>query len=500
LSRFLALDWDAQQLLLVSGDVGRKGVRVEKAVSWPLPEELRPASAEMLGRKLRDFLKSQDISPAPLLACLGRERVIIKELRFPAVAAAEEPGLVRFQASKDLTDAPDDVILDYTHLRHPEADGERQAMAVIARRALITSLQGLCRGLGVKLVAVTPRAYGLAGALDRARQLGTTPESSPLEQAAVLSVGERWAELCVVRGRQVLFSRSPAVGPTLAGEIKRSLALHAAQYEGTGERPGAVFVAGGSEQALFRDRLQEVLALPVFALNITATNEAADDQRLQAAAVGLLHLWGVAGSFPINFLAPKQAKPVTDASKRRKVFLGIGAGLIALALIVVAYLQLADKQREVARLTTEKLEAQANVKKLAQDRLDVDYLKEWDQATIAWLDELHDLTAQFPQEVGFHLNGLIAAVNDRKIMAKDKEKYVAKLTLEGEAPKDQTRLVAKLADTLNRDSHLRATVKNYAGQKFTLEVEVAPHAHQGFRHVAAAPRRAPTRNGEGGQQ
>ena len=99
MSRFIALDWDAQQLLLVSGDVGRKGVRVEKAVSWPLPEELRPASAEMLGRKLRDFLKAQDIAPAPVLACLGRERVIIKELRFPAVAAAEEPGLVRFQAS-----------------------------------------------------------------------------------------------------------------------------------------------------------------------------------------------------------------------------------------------------------------------------------------------------------------------------------------------------------------------------------------------------------------
>src|SRR5205823_2858892 len=108
---------------------------------------------------------------------------------FPPVPAPEEAALVRFQAAKELTDSPDDVIIDYTLLGDAPIGGERQALAVIVRKDVVHAFQGLCRGLGMKLLALTPRTAAVAGALERSRQ-GVVPAGTV---EALLTVGPRWA-------------------------------------------------------------------------------------------------------------------------------------------------------------------------------------------------------------------------------------------------------------------------------------------------------------------
>src|SRR5438132_5787984 len=112
LARFLAIDWEQDQLHVVQAMAGRGGVRVEQALSWGLPEPLTAVAGEALGKKLREALKEANVAPAPVLACVGRERVILKELRYPVVPANEEPAIVRFQAAKELTESPEDSIID----------------------------------------------------------------------------------------------------------------------------------------------------------------------------------------------------------------------------------------------------------------------------------------------------------------------------------------------------------------------------------------------------
>src|SRR6476660_2854859 len=113
LSRFLAIDAEHGAIHVAAGMVRSGQVRVEKAVTVPVGEALTPANAADLGRQLRDALKSAGIAPAPVLATVGRDRVIVKDFKIPKVSAAEEPAVVRFQASKDMTEAPDSIILDY---------------------------------------------------------------------------------------------------------------------------------------------------------------------------------------------------------------------------------------------------------------------------------------------------------------------------------------------------------------------------------------------------
>ena len=71
------------------------------------------AHAEEAGKRLRDHMKAASVGAAPVYACVGRDRVVLREIRYPQVPASEEPAIVRFQVEKELTEPPQTVVIDY---------------------------------------------------------------------------------------------------------------------------------------------------------------------------------------------------------------------------------------------------------------------------------------------------------------------------------------------------------------------------------------------------
>jgi len=198
--RFLAIDWDQNQLHIVSATTRGKVLTVQRAAVWQEEQSPQAGNAEELGKLLRERLREGDFAPAPVLACVSRDRLIVKEVRIPAVPPEEEPALVRFQAIKELTDAPEEVVIDYLP-GQPIEGGQRRVLALVVRRDLVEAYRQICQAAGLTLVGLAPRTLGIGASLDHV--LGTsvvTPAPQPADApVAVVVTSDRWTELQIQR-------------------------------------------------------------------------------------------------------------------------------------------------------------------------------------------------------------------------------------------------------------------------------------------------------------
>jgi hypothetical protein len=484
--RFLAIDWDQNQLHVVAGVAGGGKVKFERALVWREEKSPNPADAEELGRLLRERLKSAGVAPAPVLACVGRDRVILKDLRFPAVGIGEEAGVVRFQVFKELTDAPEEVVIDYVTLTAPGAP-EQQALAVIVRREILTTYQKLCQGAGLKLAALTPRSFGTAASLRKT--LARTPTTEATDGViAVVVIGERWAEFSVLRGQKLLLARSMAVGPGLAGEVRRNLIVYAGQ---AGRTPlNALYLAGASPQ--LREELGELVQIPIHEFDPLAGAAGLDvptaGRGAFAGAAGLLFARAEARGLPINFVQVRQPRPPRDPNNRR--YLLAAAGIAAVVLCGVAWCWYLYSG--AARLLRDRQEQRDHaVAQLAENSKDAKLLKaldDWDN--VVWLDELYDLTARIPDANALRITSLAA----EPIARTAKSMYTARITLKGSfvGPEGRKALY-QLIDAFKQDGYYSPEPPKEENSKtfiLVVNVERRPpteyHQHT-LKHIPESP-------------
>ncbi len=492
MARFLALDWDHNQLHLAAAAVSGSAVRVARAAAWDEAQHPGAGDPAALGRQLRERLKSAGLGAAPVLACVGRDRVVVKEVRYPAVPAHEEPAVVRFQAVKELTDAPDEVVIDYTPLAEPGPSGERRALVVIVKRDLLAAYQAVCQAAGLKLAGLCPRPFAAAACWKR--QAGTsvlTPAPEPADAAvAVLVVAGRWAEFTVVRGDGLVFARALNAGPGLAGEVKRNLTLYAGQAP---RHPvTAVYLAGAAaEHAALRERLHDLLEVPVHGFDPFAGAERsgipADNRGAFAGAVGLLYARGDKRGLPVNFAQPKQPRKQEDPVKRRGL---IAAGLAAALLVggaAFGYLQLSAVSRKVAAQYALNKDLDDKLAVLKEDGTRIKAIGDWEGASVNWLDELYDLTQRFPDTPYMRLTQISANPAPRTTTAKNR--HVAVMTVKGISTNDFGP-IDKLLNAMALDGHYRVPNKetgrnaghdrNRFSQQFSAKIDVSRQAPSQF--------------------
>jgi Tfp pilus assembly PilM family ATPase len=428
--RFLAIDWDQNQLHVVAAEVRGGAVKVQRALVWQEERSPNAADAEALGKLLRDRLREAGIVPAPVLVSVGRDRVILKDIRHPPVPEADEAALVRFQAVKELTEPPDEVVIDYTPVGDRSQPGERRALAVIVRRDILQTWRQICQAAGLRLEGLTPRPFGVAACLRNvAGRTALTPApAAPGDAVAVAVVGERWAEFVVTRGPALLLARTLTVGPGLAGEIRRNLALYAGQ---AGQQPAAALYLAGAVTPELRERLGDMLPdLPLHPLDPFAGLELPDVQAISrgafAGAVGLLHARSERGGLPINFVQPRQPKPPAD--NKRQLVLAAFAAIVVLVggTAFGGYYLKQARQVELANLIADYDKAEDKTTQLRESNKRLKALQDWDTAVT--LDELYDLTHRIADVNKLRVQDLTFAAAPRQ----NNSRFVATMTFKVE--------------------------------------------------------------------
>jgi len=405
-SKFIAIDLAPDGIFVVSGTARGGQARVERALSWTeadgeAPPLLAPDTARRIGEQLRERLRSAGVASAPALVCVGRGRVILKELRYPAVPPAEEPALVKFQAMKELSDSPDDVVLDYAPFATGagEGEGERRSMAVVIRKELYAAIQQMCAAANLRLAAVTPRPYAVAAGLAHAFVARAVPAPElGSEAVAALLLGPAGGEFTVARAGAVTFTRD-VPGPVasseqmLLGEVRRNLTMYAGAAPGHPVQGLYVAEAAGG----WAGRLRAALGIPVHAydpLNGGATDVPESLRGRFAGAAGLLHA-KAAESIPINFAAPRQPVVAKDPNQSRLIVAALAAVLLLAVGGIFGYLQLRAADDKLALLQRQKADLDKEAKAFEPDAKRLDAATKWKARQVNWLDELFDATDRF---------------------------------------------------------------------------------------------------------
>jgi Tfp pilus assembly PilM family ATPase len=485
LARFLALDWDQNQLHLIAANQRGASIQVQRASVCQEGQALSPATAEELGNALRERLKEAGIAAAPVLACVPRDRVIVKEVRFPAVPEPEEPAVVRFQTVKELTDAAEDVVIDYV-VTGQEANGEKKAAVLIVRRDVLQTYQTLCQTAGLKLVGLTPRLIGISHCLRKI--IGTTVVTPPPDPAdgaiAVVVVGEKTAEFCVLRGSNFLLTRSLSATSNLAGDIRRNLAVHAGQSPQ--HKVCAVYVSGKGSGEL-RERLADLVEIPVHTFDPFAGAETLDLPVGQrggfAGAMGLLFV-RAEGDLPINFVSPRQPRPPQNFNYRLARLAIVASVALFLGVIILGQLISSSIADDFAGVKEARLKVEADVAKTKIDLTRLKLLVDWEQ--IVDLDELYDLAARIPDVDKLRIKSISI---DPLPRAKDAH-FVAKLTIKGELrnPSNLREPLDKLIPQFTKDGYYSPQPPKVESNIFTLEVFVERRPPEEYKHVLAEPK------------
>jgi Tfp pilus assembly PilM family ATPase len=404
-ARFLAIDYDPAGPLVASATVGRGGIKLERVLAWP-DGDPPPTAPAALGARLRELLKENRVAAAPVLVCLPRDKVVLKDVRYPKAPPQQEPLVVKFQAKKELAAAESDVLMDYLPIPAPSGADDCRATVVFVNKHVYADLMVMCDAAGLKLAAVTPRSFAVAAAYRRAvASAAAHPPDDPAGAVAVLSLADRGGEFTVVHGKQVPFTRSvPAAAVTgeaaLVGELKRSLAMYATQYPGAAVQ--AIYLTEGSVAGRsWSGRLQTALPIPVYPFDPTAgAGNAADLPEMSrgrfVGAVGLLAARAESDILPINFVTPRA--PKAEPSKART---GIFLGVLALILLLAVgggfgYVIKKRKAAEVARLQSELTDISGDIDAALPDKKRLAAVDDFLARRVANPDLLYDIFVEFP--------------------------------------------------------------------------------------------------------
>lgn len=406
MARYVALDWEAEKAYLVEARVKHGALQVRQAFAWAEPFPATLEQAEQAGARLKLRLAQAGIATPQVVVCLGRDRAIVREVHYPDVPADEVTAIIRFQAMKELTIPPEEVVLDYAPCNVPWPSGEKRALAVAIRTQVLDCLQRVVKEAGLRLQGVTLRPFGMAA-------WGPAVATDDAHACAVFldGVGELW----VANGRELLFSRRLSAGTCETGataalpaalvhDLRRSLAAYASQFPG---RPLRAIRVGGDLATTDLERLRQGLSLqvePLLApdgLDVSALPE--PGWAAFAGALGVLLIWSGKDRHGVNLLSPRQ--PPIPVNRKKQLIITAAALLliVGLGLGGAYYKASSDRADQLAGLQAHNTELQKQIKSLGDLDKQLKGINDWANSEMVILDELYDLIARFPDRPGLRI-------------------------------------------------------------------------------------------------
>jgi len=465
--RIVAVDWDTRTLRIVHALLGKRGVKIDRLLSAPIPPELDLANPEQLGRHIRRVLDQEGIHTKYATVDIPRDQAILKTLKLPALPADELAGMVGIQIAKELPFPASEAVIDFAVPPFAASATTSEVLVAAVRREVVQQYEATFEMAGLKLDRVGLRPYANTVAVCELLK-----HALP-ERVMFIDVRPSLTEIDVIRNGSLTFSRAASVmvpqesrghgerprfsivregGPgeahvpidpvavephsiggteamihSLVVEVTRSIEAYRAGDPGA---PGAidhVVIAGdlGVEETL-AEAVQKRLGITTELYNPAASFGWEPDEGAGASAfastLGLVVGHSYDRALHFDFLHPK--KRVSQTQERLKkaplvaavAVLFIAAGGIALAQFT------APDRNTLARIESsiQELESKrADYKKFLEV---MDRIREFDAEQHVWVDVLYDVFSALPTNEELVINHLEMNQSDGRLVLKTKAK------------------------------------------------------------------------------
>jgi type IV pilus assembly protein PilM len=428
--KLLAIDWDARNLRLVLVRPRGEGLELVKAVSIPVPAEVKLDDPEATGAFLREAMRQARISVKSAVMSIPRDQVVLNTLGLPPTPVEEMSALVQFQIVKELPFAADQATVDFAVGAGFDPKEPCTVLVAAIRNEQLAFYRQVAHEAGLSIERIGLRPYANLHAV--------TARAPDLRDKTFLliEIGPQLTEIDIIKQGSLVFSRAASVSlPDYRGsrsshyedsrisamevadqepeevdrravnalmvEIVRSFEAHRATDAGISIDQIVVCGASGLEPQLgqvlaARFATQAELYTPERALDLTA--QRAKELRGFSAAIGLAMGSAQRGLAAFDFLHPK--KPVSKRQVRlKKVPIAVATGLLFIGAGATSYAKFVLPKQEQIKVMDERIEPKRKQAKVVRDfKAQVETLESWRDSEQYWPEVLIALTENFPPD------------------------------------------------------------------------------------------------------
>lgn len=426
----LALEWNRKDLRMIVLRPKGAGVELVKAVSVPIPAEVRMDDAESLGAFIRAAMRSADLGAKRALLSIPRDQVVLNTLSLPPTPAEELAAIVQFQVVKELPFPAEQATLDFAVCGAFDPKAASNVLVAAVRNDDLDFYRKVAAAaeLSVENIGLRPFSNLLAVLTNWPELVART--------VLVVEVGPQLTEIDIVKSGVLSFSRAASVaigdvaapaGVSLTDSRISAAPLSDREPDELSQRAVSdlmvdiirsfeayratdptisvdqIVVAGSSG---LEAQLAHALAARFAAkADLFAPNEAlglppqrARELRGFSATIGLALGQSDKGLGHFDFLNPK--KPISRrAIRMKKVPVAVATALLFLGSGFVFHIKYVSPKEAQARLLAEQVSEKKKKERIVLDfKAQVDAVDSWVASQQIWPEVLVALSEVFPDE------------------------------------------------------------------------------------------------------
>jgi Tfp pilus assembly protein PilN len=349
----------------------KESLSIRHSFSEPLARGFSDMAPEDRIDALREIFKKHEFNPGRATLVVPRAGALVRELVLPQADPLEIPGMIRFQLSRDLPVAIEEV--RYATIERPGEGSQARLWATVVAEATLKSSIDALQGAGVRVGSAHVSTFGL---------LALLPESK--EPVAIAVVGDRSAEILVGVDRRILMTSSVSVAGMSPQEVRDQVQRAILSYlsQSPGRRIARLLVAGAPAEI-------SGLGVAVEPLDVAAICEG------KTLPPELVPLAGSALSMARNGGPPELKKPPGPRKKfelRTPLRVAGLLAVIGILALVYMYVRASDAETERQRIERELQLKQKDLKYVRSLRSDRRLAEEWASGRPLWVETLLELS------------------------------------------------------------------------------------------------------------